>query len=547
MKLRIFKLKWSKIAICGFFFVYSLTAYVSDSTSCVNGSTLHPLVISTDKGAVKGFETDTTRNFYGIPYAAPPVGALRWKAPQPAAAWETVRDATQFAAHCPQPPTPFGSTNNSSEDCLYLNVYQPIKGGSHPVMFYMHGGGLFTGESEDWDPTQLVEKDVVVVTINYRLGALGFLTHPALSTEEGTGNWGIMDQQAALRWVKTNIKAFGGNPHNVTIFGESAGGASVIAHLVSKASKGLFHKAIIQSGAYNLDTPSLAVSQANGLSVVAAVGCDNSDQSQIAACLRELSVDTLLANQSPLLGPTLIVPTVDNVIIKQTFRAALASGNFSHVPVITGSNRLEASLFNAFYFDINPLFGPVNAGNYPMALFIMSNFSEAHKTADEINAEYPLDDYATPSVCLDTWVGDSAHICESSSLAILASKYTTVYQYEFDDPNAPMRYLPPSATHPPWGAYHTSELQYLFNVTGAPIPATLDASQQHLSEQMIGFWTQFAKTGNPNAHGRHWHSRPVWPAYSVATDAVLSLDPLGLHLVSPSFRVAHHCHFWYGD
>jgi len=216
-------------------------------------------VVVTETGPVRGIATGTMQEFRGIPYAEAPVGDLRWRPPQEPARWTGVLDATAFSPHCPQAATPYG-TPSTTEDCLFLNVFTPDKtneGRPHllPVMFWIHGGGLVVGESDGYDPSPLVAQGVVVVTINYRLGELGFLAHPALAAESPTGasgNYGLMDQQAALRWVQRNIRAFGGDPDNVTIFGQSAGALSVHSQLASPLAAGLFHKAIVESGAYSL-------------------------------------------------------------------------------------------------------------------------------------------------------------------------------------------------------------------------------------------------------------------------------------------------------
>ena len=214
----------------------------STLTGQVTASASGP-VAGTANGAVRGLANGAVDEFLGIPYAAPPVGALRWQPPQPAASWSGVRDATQFAPHCPQVAGPFGQAS-TSEDCLFLNVFTPSHaqpGSGSPVMVWIHGGALVSGESNDYDPTGLVADGVTVVTINYRLGALGFLAHPALADSNGqSGDYGLEDQQAALRWVQRNIASFGGSPHNVTIFGESAGGLSTLSQVASPQAKGLF-------------------------------------------------------------------------------------------------------------------------------------------------------------------------------------------------------------------------------------------------------------------------------------------------------------------
>ncbi|MCA1694520.1 MAG: carboxylesterase family protein, partial [Actinobacteria bacterium] len=324
-----------------------------------SGASATPLVTIMD-GAVRGKATGAADEFLGIPYAAAPVGSLRWRPPEPPARWSGERDATTYAPHCAQPATPFGSAS-LSEDCLYLNVFAPADGkhggDGHPVIVWIHGGGLSVGESEDYDPAKLVANGTVVVTINYRLGALGFLAHPALADRPGgsTGAYGLMDQQAALRWVQRNIRAFGGNPRKVTIAGESAGGLSVLAHVASPAAHGLFARAIVQSGAFLTQTP-LEVAETAGEAFAAKAGC----ASQTAACLRGLPLSTIQANEnSPLTG---YVPgVVDGEVLKQSIGTALASGQFNHVPIINGTTHDEARLFSA----VSELQGaPVTAANY---------------------------------------------------------------------------------------------------------------------------------------------------------------------------------------
>src|SRR5579884_1171937 len=216
------------------------------------GKHARPLVVATDRGPVLGATVLGMHEWLGIPYAAPPVGALRWQPPQLHARWTAVRPATSFGAICPQPAGPFGDAS-TNESCLYLNVFAPAHataGSRLPVMFWIHGGAFISGESNDYIPTALVSHGVVVVTINYRLGLLGFLAHPALGSD--SGDYGLMDQQFALQWVQRNIAHFGGNPANVTIFGQSAGGLSVMNLLASPTAAALFRGAIIESGAYAL-------------------------------------------------------------------------------------------------------------------------------------------------------------------------------------------------------------------------------------------------------------------------------------------------------
>ncbi|HMG54695.1 MAG TPA: carboxylesterase family protein, partial [Kofleriaceae bacterium] len=307
----------------------------------------HAALAITEEGLIRGIATDATLVFRGIPYARPPVGDLRWKPPERAARHRGILDATQFANHCPQPAGSFGQAS-VTEDCLFLNVWAPNPFhhrdfGLRPVMVWIHGGALVTGESDDYDATRLVDQgDVIVVTINYRLGALGFLAHPALTAESpdhASGNYGLLDQQEALRWIRRNILLFGGNPNKVTIFGESAGGLSVHSQLASPTSAGLFQRAIVQSGAYQLTQSSLAANETAGSAFATAAGCTD----QTAACLRGLSVAQIVAAQpGGTNGPR---PTIDGVFLTQSVGAAFASGEFNRVPVMEGANHDEWRLF----------------------------------------------------------------------------------------------------------------------------------------------------------------------------------------------------------
>ena len=260
-------------------------------------------VVATAGGAVRGKAVAATDEFLGIPYAAPPVGALRWQPPRPPAPWAGVRDAVSYAPHCPQPSSPFGRAS-TSEDCLYLNVFAPAENNARnlPVMVWVHGGSLRTGESDDYNPAGLVRDGVVVVTINYRIGALGFLADAALASRPDgpSGDYGLMDQQAALRWVQRNIRGFGGDPGDVTLFGESAGGLSTLSQLVSPGARGLFQRAIVESGTYQLTQESLATAESAGQAFAAKAGCtSDAVPAQTAACLRRLPVSTILSDQNP--------------------------------------------------------------------------------------------------------------------------------------------------------------------------------------------------------------------------------------------------------
>jgi para-nitrobenzyl esterase len=414
-----------------------------------------------------------------------------------------------------------------------LNVFTPGKANSGPstllpVMFWIHGGGLVVGESDDYDPTPLVAKGVVVVTINYRLGELGFLAHPALSAESPTsasGNYGLMDQQAAMGWVQRNIRAFGGDANNVTIFGQSAGGLSVQSELASPLAAGLFHKAIVESGAYSLTQPSLATAEASGTIFATAAGCST----QTATCLRGLSVSAILAAQPA----STMVPNLDGFVLPLTVRDAFSTGQFNRVPVIEGSNHDEWRLFVAQTEVATGV--PLTAAGYISAIQATLGVSVAVATFIG-TVEYPLAAYPSPSVALGAVGTDAVFSCNARNSARLLSQYVPTYQYEFNDPNAPMLYFPPVSF--PTGAYHASELDYIFDLNQTPVPNPgLTPAQQDLSDTMVGYWTQFARSGDPNSAGA-----PAWPLFE-ASDQFQSLQP-STPTTGTGFAADHKCGFW---
>ncbi|SRR5579875_204119 len=483
-------------------------------------------VAGTADGAVRGLANGAVDEFLGIPYAAPPVGALRWRPPQPAASWSGVRDATTFAPHCPQPASPFGEAS-TSEDCLYLNVFTPSQraaGPGYPVMVWIHGGAFVSGESNDYDPTQLVEDGVTVVTFNYRLGALGFLAHPALADANGqSGDYGLMDQQAALRWVQRNIASFGGDPRSVTIFGESAGGLSVLAQVASPQARGLFDRAIVESGSYNLSQASLASAEAAGEAFAAKAGC----ASQTAACLRSLPVSTILADQDAA-GYT---PNINTEVLPETLETAFAAGDFNRVPIINGTNHDEWRLFVA----LSELAGnPVTASNYQSMISTTLGVSPA--VAAVIAAKYPLSAYPSPSVALGAVGTDAIFACPALAIDELVSRFVPTFGYEFNDENAPEDFLPPVSF--PYGAAHASEIQYLMALPTAAFPGTLSAQQQQLAAIMKGYWTNFAKRGVPSSFGT-----PFWPPFNDLIPVMQSLAPPAPR-TEADFAITHNCAFW---
>src|SRR5580704_7099820 len=371
---------------------------------------LPPLVVATADGEVRGITTGPVDEYLGIPYAAPPVGPLRWQPPQPAARWRGIRAATEFAPHCAQPAGVFGRAS-MSENCLYLNVFLPAAHRAGlPVMVWIHGGGFVGGESDDYDPSGLVAHGVIVVTINYRLGALGFLAHPALADHPGgpSGDYGLMDQQAALRWVQRNARAFGGDPGNVTIFGESAGGASVCDNMASPTASGLFSRAIAESGCFLLSSTRQAAEQ-QGATFAAKLGC--TDPATAAGCLRGKSAAALLAEAGGPLGGW--GPVAGTPVLPLQPASAFAAGRYAHVPLLQGTNHDEGRFFVGFEFDA--LGKPLTAAQYPQVLTAQFGASAAAR----IQAVYPLSGYASPDLAYAAVFTDSAFSCPALDADLL--------------------------------------------------------------------------------------------------------------------------------
>jgi para-nitrobenzyl esterase len=533
--------------VCGL--LLATAAFLTASAGPAAAKSTDPTLVKTNKGYVQGFINGNVREFLGIPYAAPPTPALalRWMPPKAHARWRTPRDATQFANHCPQNASVFGKYSDN-EDCLYLNVFTPVPNGSRqrlPVMVWIHGGAFVVGESDDYDATNLVEDgNVIVVTFNYRLGVLGFFADPALDAEHHpVANYGLMDQQFALKWVRQNIARFGGNPHQVTIFGESAGGLSVLCHLASRKSAHLFRRAIVESGAYQvkLPLPTLAKAETAGEAFATEVGCTGSDPAAVATCLRALTVDQILAQ--PEEGATAeSVPIVDGKILTQQLAASFGSGRFNRVPVIDGTNRNEWNLFVALDYDV--LQGaPLAAADYPAAVGELIGAAPDSALVALVVAHYPLANYGTPDEALGAVGTDAGFACPALFTDRLLSMYVPTYAYEFNDP-APPNLL--AATYPAGfpgfpdglGAPHASELIYLFDPLGGLSP-TFTADQEILSSAMIAYWTGFATATNRNL------STVMWSPYTFASGAMESLVPPTPQAESDSdFSTEHNCAFW---
>ncbi|MGI8841354.1 MAG: carboxylesterase/lipase family protein [Caulobacteraceae bacterium] len=493
----------------------------------------HPIVVA-PAGTVEGLTIGDMDTYRGIPYAAPPVGALRWQPPQPANPWSGTLKATKFANHCPQLGGSVGIAS-TTEDCLFLNVFVPKNAGPKanlPVMVWFHGGGFSSGESDDYNLDKWVEHGRVVVTLNYRLGVLGFLTTTGLEAEPHPQvNYGILDQRAALEWVRTNIAAFGGNPRNTTILGQSAGGASVVTHLVSPGSKGLFQGALIQSGSYVfLQVQTLATALANGNAFAANVGCAATD----TACLRAVSVKKILAAPSPG-GVTAIAGglTVDGTILPQAPLDALLAQQYTHVPIVQGTNHDEFRLFIAELFDLAG--APLSADEYPF--FVEATLTEVGLGADtaRVLAKYPLSNYASPDLAASAMATDAAFATTAVVSDNLLALGTPVYAYEFADENCPDDFLPPVSF--PYGAAHEFELPFLGDsFTRTLLPLT--PAERRLSATMIDYWTQFSGTGSPD----NWNT-PLWLPYFPLVADVSEFVPATPYM-STRYADFHKTAFW---
>jgi para-nitrobenzyl esterase len=372
---------------------------------------------------------------------------------------------------------------------------------------------------------------VIVVTINYRLGLLGFFAHPAIDAEGHlNGNYGFMDQQFALNWVKSNIAKFVGDPNRVTIFGESAGGQSIYANLASPTAAGLFQRAIAESGAYtefqdywDFIVP-LATAETAGTSIAASLGCPG----QTAACLRALAASTVISR-----NPATAYPFVDGTILTETPTAAFTGGNFNKVPVISGGTHDEWRIFVAAQYDFagHPLVTLADYNAAVLALWLPL-------LSPSVETTYPFASYPSAGVALGASGTDGIFACPERNSVKLLSQFVTTYAYEFNDENAPDIFVPAASF--PLGAYHAAELQYLFDFNlraSGSDPFTL--GQRQLSDAMISYWTTFAATGDPNSP-----SQPAWSPYSSVSDEFQSLAP-PTPAVESSFDVDHKCSsFW---
>lgn len=486
---------------------------------CVAAVVLAPLFpaaaapVQIDSGLVEGVVLDADsglRVYRGIPFAAPPVGDLRWKAPQPAQKWDGVRECTDFGAACPQQGTlaqMMGETlPELSEDCLYLNIWTAAKDANAklPVMVWIHGGGLTLGwgNQKGYDGAAFAERGVVLVSINYRLGPFGYLAHPALSKESErgvSGNYGFLDQLAALKWVQRNIAGFGGNPDNVLIFGESAGGTSVNVLCASPLSKGLFHRAIAES-AWITDTnfahltrPSPRVASAETLGIEWAESVlDGKAIGNALQSLRAITAEKILEKTG---SDYPVAVTIDGWFMPDSSRNIFANGKQQDVPLIAGTNKDEGTMFAAFLPSTTP------------EQFRASTREIYGDHADAVLSLYPLTDKKDLAAAKNQFITDGWFVHGTRGMLQGMEKVSSkAYQYHFT-----RRTKAP----PAWGAHHGYELGYVFNNLG---PAQQEDADEELAEAMIRYWVQFAETGDPNVEGL-----PEWPAYTTESDQYLEL------------------------
>jgi para-nitrobenzyl esterase len=481
--------------------------------------------IKIDSGKISGVivgEGSHIRAYKGVPFAAPPVGPLRWKEPQPVSPWSGVRGCTEFGPACPQPnllEQVYGQKlGPTSEDCLYLNVWTDAKDANAklPVMVWIHGGSytMGTGSSPAYDGAALARQGVVVVTINYRLGPFGWFAHPLLSKESAhnsSGNYGLLDQIAALEWVKRNAAAFGGDPGNVTIFGESAGAGSVCYLMVSPLARGLFHRAIAESGSAFGPNRNLKESwygrqsaerMGDQLARALARALAGDQAADPIAALRARSADEILNKLKPAssgLGGEGLWPIVDGWVVPDDPAAIFQAGKQANVPLLVGTNADEGSIF---------LLGiPVSSvDGYRTTLRTM--FKDH---ADDVLAAYPVKGSNEVRPALDQIVTDSYFVFAARFFARTSSAVnaqTFVYHFTRVSPDSKWRTL---------GAFHASEIPYAF-MTQETGFATYDEKDHDLARVMSAYWVQFAMTGNPNRSGL-----PDWPAYDPQSDRYVEL------------------------
>jgi para-nitrobenzyl esterase len=481
-----------------------------------------PDIVHVEGGSVSGIETNGVRSFRGIPYAAPPLGDLRWRPPQVVVPWEGIRDGSAYGAECPQPQYPSGSIYvrplpEQSEDCLFLNVWTTAKAGDkRPVLVWVHGGSLTRGSSTSdiRDGSVLAKRDIVLVSFNYRLGALGYLAHPELTAESprhASGNYGVLDQIAALQWVHKNIAAFGGDPERVTVGGESAGAWSVCTLLASPLGKGLFIRAIGQSGArffgtplLHDDRPGMISAESVGLALAKTVGATSLKD------LRALPADALFD-----VSGFRTQETVDDWVLPDEVHNLFAKKKHNNVPVIVGSTADEmTSLISATQL-------PKTLDDYRRHMQIQFN-----DLAPEFEVVYGVKDEGDIArAVLASWRDTIFSVQMRTWARMTTTSGSDAYLYLFS-------HVPPSPRRTELGAFHASEIPYVFNVltSGDSREAGFEWTEADrlLADRISSYWANFVATGDPNGEGL-----PAWMPYDQTSEPYLEFrDPIrsGNHL-----------------
>jgi para-nitrobenzyl esterase len=493
------------------------------------------LLVDTDLGTVRGQRVGANLEFLGIPFAAPPVGERRWKSPAPASRWSGVRDATRPQRQCSAVAGGDG-LEVVNEDCLYLNVYRPeARERKLPVVVFIHGGGYTQGSPNIYDGRRMAARgDAVVVLPAYRLGVFSGLALPSLTAESAdgsSGNYGLLDQQAALRWVQRNIREFGGDPGRVSIVGQSAGAGAVCHNLVSPTAGGLFERAVIMAG--GCSGRLLESAYAGGGRVAGQLGC--TDAAKAAACLRALPADQVFRTAQSVPGGNAGSPTISGRALPLDPWQAIASGRFNKAEVMIGANLNDARAFALGLYPLSQdgfrqtVSGDVGAAN-----------------VDRVLTAYPPSEYDNKLEYVVGAIRNDRSDCRSLRLAGSLDRSTSVYFYEFADRDAPgfLSLGLPFPTPPGYrrDAAHTDELQYLFNYQAVAGP--LNAAQERLSEQMVEYWTSFADRGTPKAS-----DGPKWPSWDSARERVMYLntktaaDRTGSHVIT-DYRESHKCWLW---
>lgn len=472
--------------------------------------------VKVDTGRLKGAINGGVASFKGIPFAAPPVASNRWRAPQPVASWTGARPAVEYGPDCMQKPFPGDAAPLGvppAEDCLYANVWTPAQRTvSLPVMVWIYGGGFVNGGSSPavYDGTRFAQDGVVFVSFNYRLGRFGFFAHPALTKESSKGslgNYAYMDQIAALKWVQRNIRSFGGDPHKVTLFGESAGGISVLTLLTSPEAHGLFQRAIVESGGgrailgptrrIHESSPHLPSGEEVGMAFAKKNGIEGEDAAALEA-LRALPAEKVVdgLNMATMNTPTYAGPMLDGKISVEPVEQALHAGHFEKVPIIIGANSSEFGFTTAHTMD--------------------ELFADFGKDSDTARALYNPDN-STSVMAIAMVIGADKSFVEPARFVVRAvrSAGQPAYEYRFS-------YVADSMRKQWHGAPHASEIPYVFDTVAARYADKLAAGDKAAAEAVHAYWVSFVKSGDPNGGGR----RP-WPQYDASQDTLLNFTKDG--------------------